>query len=94
MPHDVAKASLGGADFVMLGGMLGRHDRGGGGNIITKHYANGEYTQQDDGSYVPHFEQKHFVQFYGMSLDASIQKNTLVDLKITEQVKGVKSPFL
>ena len=35
----------------MLGGMLGRHDQGGG-NIITKHYANGEYTQQDDGSYV------------------------------------------
>ena len=73
-PGDVAKAFAGGADFVMLGGMLAGHDQGGG-NIITKHYANGEYTQQDDGSYVPHFEQKHFVQFYGMSSDAANTKH-------------------
>ena len=73
-PGDVAKAFAGGADFVMLGGMLAGHDQGGG-NIITKHFANGEYTQQDDGSYVPHFEQKHFVQFYGMSSDAANTKH-------------------
>ena len=45
MPHDVAKASLGGADFVMLGGMLVGHDQGGG-EVITKHYATGEQCKR------------------------------------------------
>ena len=73
-PGDVAKAFAAGADFVMLGGMLAGHDEGGG-EVIVKHYANNEYTRQDDGSYVPHFEQKHFVQFYGMSSDAANKKH-------------------
>ena len=73
-PGDVAKAFAGGADFVMLGGMLAGHDEGGG-EVITKHYANNEYTRQDDGTYVPHFEQKQFVQFYGMSSDAANTKH-------------------
>ena len=30
VPGDVAKAFAGGADFVMLGGMLAGHDEGGG----------------------------------------------------------------
>ena len=34
-PGDVAKAFAGGADFVMLGGMLAGHDEGGG-EVITK----------------------------------------------------------
>jgi GMP reductase len=71
---DVAKAFAGGADFVMLGGMLAGHDEGGG-EVITKHYAIGEYTRKDDGTYVPHFEQKHFVQFYGMSSKAANDKH-------------------
>ena len=71
---DVAKAFAGGADFVMLGGMLAGHDEGGG-EVITKHFASGEYTRKDDGTYVPHFEQKHFVQFYGMSSDAANKKH-------------------
>ena len=71
---DVAKAYSGGADFVMLGGMLAGHDEGGG-EVITKHYANSEYTRKDDGTYVPHFEQKQFVQFYGMSSDAANTKH-------------------
>ena len=71
---DVAKAYAGGADFVMLGGMLAGHDEGGG-EVITKHFANGEYTQAPDGSYVPHMEQKSFVTFYGMSSDAANQKH-------------------
>ena len=41
---DVAKAFAGGADFVMLGGMLAGHDEGGG-KVITKHYATGEATK-------------------------------------------------
>jgi GMP reductase len=58
----------------MLGGMLAGHDEGGG-EVITKHYANGEYTRKDDGTYVPHFEQKHFVQFYGMSSTSANDKH-------------------
>jgi len=73
-PGDVAKAFAGGADFVMLGGMLAGHDEGGG-EVITKHYANNEYTRQDDGTYVPHFEQRHFVQFYGMSSTSANDKH-------------------
>ena len=46
---DVSKAFAGGADFVMLGGMLAGHDEGGG-EIITKHYQTGEYKKvHDDG---------------------------------------------
>ena len=73
-PGDVAKAFAGGADYVMLGGMLAGHDEGGG-EVITKHYANNEYTRKDDGTYVPHFEQKQFVQFYGMSSKSANDKH-------------------
>ena len=73
-PGDVAKAFAGGADFVMLGGMLAGHDQGGG-DVITKHYANSEATLLDNGNYVPHYEQKQFVQFYGMSSDAANKKH-------------------
>ena len=73
-PGDVAKAFAAGADFVMLGGMLAGHDEGGG-EVITKHYANDEYTRKDDGTYVPHFEQRQFVQFYGMSSKSANEKH-------------------
>lgn len=73
-PGDVAKAFAAGADFVMLGGMLAGHNEGGG-EVITKHYANNEYTRKDDGTYVPHFEQKQFVQFYGMSSTSANDKH-------------------
>ena len=73
---DVAKAFAGGADFVMLGGMLAGHDEGGG-KVITKHYATGEATKLSHGSpsdFIPHYQEKHFVQFYGMSSDAANKK--------------------
>lgn len=73
-PGDVAKAFAGGADFVMLGGMLAGHDEGGG-KVITKHYANGEATLLDNGNYAPHYEEKKFVQFYGMSSEAANTKH-------------------
>ena len=73
-PGDVAKAFAGGADFVMLGGMLAGHDEGGG-EVITKHFANGEATLLDNGNYLPHYEQKHFVQFYGMSSKSANEKH-------------------
>jgi GMP reductase len=71
---DVAKAFAGGADFVMLGGMLAGHDQGGG-KVITKHFANGEATRLDNGNFMPHYEEKQFVQFYGMSSDSANKKH-------------------
>ena len=69
-PGDVAKAFAGGADFVMLGGMLAGHDQGGG-EVITKRYLTNEMNS--DGS--PVVDEKHFVQFYGMSSDAANTKH-------------------
>jgi len=71
---DVAKAFAGGADFVMLGGMLAGHDEGGG-EVITKHYLSNEATLLDNGNYLPHYEQKQFITFYGMSSNAANEKH-------------------
>ena len=57
-PGDVAKAFAGGADFVMLGGMLAGHDEGGG-EVITKYYSTGEhFFMSNDNSYQPVIENK------------------------------------
>jgi len=72
-PGDVAKAFAGGADFVMLGGMLAGHDEGGG-NIITKYYKTDEIISNDVNS-VNIVEQRQFKQFYGMSSDAANTKH-------------------
>ena len=73
-PGDVAKAFAGGADFVMLGGMLAGHDEGGG-DVITKYYETNEVKKTDDGFYESVYEEKHFVQFYGMSSKAANDKH-------------------
>lgn len=68
-PGDVAKAFAGGADFVMLGGMLAGHDQGGG-EVITKYYETDEliYEVASHLSKQTHkVEEKQFVKFYGMS---------------------------
>jgi len=70
-PGDVAKAFAAGADFVMLGGMLAGHDEGGG-EVITRKFITDEF--QDDGR-TRKFNEKHFVQFYGMSSDAANTKH-------------------
>ena len=70
---DVAKAFAGGADFVMLGGMLAGHDEGGG-EVITRMYTTNEVTF-DQGGMQHKIEEKQFVQFYGMSSDAANQKH-------------------
>ena len=62
---DVAKAFAGGADYVMLGGMLAGHDQGGG-EVITKEY----HTLE-----VGFTETKKFIAFYGMSSDAANTKH-------------------
>ena len=74
-PGDVAKAFAGGADFVMLGGMLAGHDEGGG-EVITKYYQTGEqWFKQNDETYHPVIENKKFVTFYGMSSKAANEKH-------------------
>lgn len=84
-PGDVAKAFGGNADFVMLGGMLAGHDEGGG-QVVTKYYSTGEYERiHDDGMngeiptkdlYAPVYEEKKFVQFYGMSSSIANDKHS------------------
>jgi len=86
-PGDVAKAFAGGADFVMLGGMIAGHDEGGG-EVITKQYVTNELARPeelglknrvdlgrtwDSGNHI--IEEKQFVQFYGMSSDAANTKH-------------------
>jgi GMP reductase len=73
-PGDVAKAFAGGADFVMLGGMLAGHTEGGG-DIVTKHIATGGAYKTPEGTYVPHFEEQKFIQFYGMSSESANKKH-------------------
>jgi len=73
-PGDVAKAFAGGADYVMLGGMLAGHDQGGG-EVITKVYETNEVIKGDDGFYESVYEEKQFVQFYGMSSNAANKKH-------------------
>jgi GMP reductase len=65
-PGDVAKAFAAGADFVMLGSMLAGTDQGGG-EVITKFYETNEVTKTDDGFFEPVYEERKFVEFYGMS---------------------------
>ena len=66
----MAKAFAGGADYVMLGGMLAGHDQGGG-EVISKMYATNEWLTAEK----PLLEQKQFVAFYGMSSDAANTKH-------------------
>ena len=70
-PGDIAKAFAAGADFVMLGGMLAGHDEGGG-EVITKIYETNELHPNRISRVT---EQKHFVQFYGMSSQAANDKH-------------------
>jgi GMP reductase len=70
----VAKAFAAGADFVMLGGMLAGHDEGGG-EVITKHYESDEYIFNDNRGKVKKIDEKHFVQFYGMSSKSANEKH-------------------
>lgn len=67
-PGDIAKALGGGAHMVMIGGMLAGHTQGGG-KVVTKHFSTGEATQLDNGNFMPHYEERKFVEFYGMSSD-------------------------
>ena len=86
-PGDVAKAFAGGADFVMLGGMLAGHDEGGG-KVIVKYYQTNEmvYDVNSETLNKPKLEEKKFVQFYGMSSKTANDKhfNGLKDYRSSE----------
>lgn len=69
VPGDVAKAFGGGADFVMLGGMLAGHDQGGG-EVITKTYETNEINLT-----CRVVEERKFVKFYGMSSKSANDKH-------------------
>ena len=76
-PGDVAKAFAGGADFVMLGGMLAGHIEGGG-DVITQYYETNQ-LEYEVGNHlnnrVRKIEEKKFIKFYGMSSDAANTKH-------------------
>jgi GMP reductase len=72
-PGDVAKAFAGGADFVMLGGLLAGHDEGGG-KVITRYFQSNEMHQTESG-WQPMREERKFVEFYGMSSAAANEKH-------------------
>ena len=74
-PGDVAKAFAGGADFVMLGGMLAGHDEGGG-EIISKWYRTPEVQMDSDYVATKVYDEKKFIQFYGMSSDTAMDKHS------------------
>lgn len=78
-PGDVAKAFAGGADFVMLGGMLAGHDQGGG-EVITKYRETNELVSAPIiGSEIINHRKKvvqeQFVKFYGMSSTSANDKH-------------------
>lgn len=88
VPGDIAKAFGGGADFVMLGGMLAGTDEGEG-NIVTKLYETNELEEYEtwEHTVMEHktvsdkvtktgkvVEKKQFVEFYGMSSDTAMNK--------------------
>lgn len=79
-PGDVAKAFGAGADFVMLGGMLAGHKEGGGKVITRKFYTNEVVPSDSQNPYLKNlenrvFEEKKYVQFYGMSSDTAMNKH-------------------
>lgn len=74
-PGDVAKAFAAGADFVMLGGMLAGHKEGGG-EIIKRVFKTDEYDVDPNGIILNAlYEEKKFVQFYGMSSETAMSKH-------------------
>ena len=74
-PGDVGKAFGGGADFVMLGGMLAGHIEGGG-TIVEERIDTGRQHKVNLGrDWAPLYEYKKFVEFYGMSSDTAMEKH-------------------
>lgn len=89
-PGDVSKAFGAGADFVMLGGMFAGHDEGGG-TIIHEYH---DTHQIDFDTQEAIYEEKKFVEFYGMSSDTAMNKHHggVADYRSSEG-RTVKVPY-
>lgn len=80
-PSDIAKAFSAGSDFVMLGSMFAGHDEGGG-EVISKWYKTDQVNRvqynngiKDVVEFDPVYEEKKFVEFYGMSSEKANKKH-------------------
>ena len=100
-PGDIAKGFGGGADFMMLGGMLAGHDQGSGEITTTNHVTSeidGEkyntrlFGNSDQVTRV--IEERKFVKFYGMSSETANDKHFggLRDYRAAEG-KEIKMPY-
>lgn len=88
-PGDISKAFCGGADFVMLGGMLAAHDECDG-EIITRRYLTNELD--DNNNQI--IGEKKFVKFYGMSSKEAQEKhNSGVKEYRASEGKSVEIPY-
>jgi GMP reductase len=93
VPGDVAKAFAGGADFVMLGGMLAGHDESAGEMISEWHQTSQVIIE--NGKVVEHlYEERKFKTFYGMSSDTAMNQYSggVASYKASEG-KTVKVPY-
>lgn len=73
VPGDVAKAFGGGADFVMLGGMLAGHDECGG-EIISEWHKTTEVVRDNGVALDTLDKEMKFMKFYGMSSKTAMDK--------------------
>lgn len=74
VPGDVCKSFCGGADFIMLGGMLAGHAESAG-EMCTKSFQTNEVEMIDDKTCALRIEQKEFKKFYGMSSQYAQEKH-------------------
>lgn len=75
IPGDLAKAFGGGADFVMLGGMLAGHKEAGEENIVYEEISEAvRMTYEDEKLYTVSYKPKS-VRFYGMSSTTAMEKH-------------------
>ena len=88
---DVVKAFGGGADFVMLGGMLAGTDEGGG-DVITKTFITNEQAPSTSAGIGKKIERK-FVEFFGSSTTVAQEGTGGVKNHRTSEGRVVQVPY-
>ena len=90
---DIVKAFAGGADFVMLGGMLAGHEECEG-EVVTKYFETGEqWFNAKDETYNPVVEKREFVKFYGMASATAMERHKNDNFYRGVEGKTVEIPF-
>ena len=90
---DIVKAFAGGADFVMLGGMLAGHEECEG-EVVTKYFETGEqWFNAKDETYNPVIEKREFVKFYGMASATAMERHKNDNFYRGVEGKTVEIPF-